>query len=83
MITNLAQPVNQRQATDQGLYIEAESLNQDGPDRSQTDQSHPQTVRNGLITRDGSAGPFGTDIIISAEDNPHPVIEVSLLTDQD
>ena len=42
-----------------------------------------QAIGNGLVSRDGCADLFEADLIISAEDNRHAVVEVSLTADRD
>ena len=59
------------------------ALNQDGLTDPQLTSAIDQAIRNGTITRDNSAELFEADIIISAEDNRHAVIEVSITADQD
>ena len=64
----------------QGAYI---SLAQDGLTDPKLTSAIAQAVLNGSITPDGFAELFETDIIISADDNRHAVIEVSITADQD
>ena len=59
------------------------ALNQDGLTDPQLTSAIDQAIRNGTITRDNSAELFEADIIISAEDNRHAVIEVSITADRD
>ena len=42
-----------------------------------------QAIRDGLVTREGSADLFEADMIISGEDNRHAVVEVSFTADRD
>ena len=64
----------------QGAYI---SLAQDGLTDPKLTSAIAQAVLNGSITPDGFAELFETDIIISADNNRHAVIEVSITADQD
>ena len=63
-----------------GSYV---ALNQDGLTDPRLNRAIDQAIRNGLVSRDGCADLFEADLIISAEDNRHAVIEVSLTADQD
>ena len=64
----------------QGAYI---ALAQDGLTDPKLTSAIAQAVQNGSITPDGFAELFETDIIISADDNRHAVVEVSITADQD
>ena len=64
----------------QGAYI---SLAQDGLTDPKLTSAIAQAVLNGSITPDGFVELFETDIIISADNNRHAVIEVSITADQD
>ena len=59
------------------------ALNQDGLTDPRLTSAIAQAIRDGLVTREGSADLFEADIIISAEDNRHAVVEVSLTADPD
>ena len=59
------------------------ALNQDGLTDPRLTSAIAQAIRDGLVTREGSADLFEADIIISAEDNRHAVVEVSLTADRD
>ena len=59
------------------------ALNQDGLTDPRLTSASAQAIRDGLVTREGSADLFEADIIISAEDNRHAVVEVSLTADRD
>ena len=63
-----------------GSYV---ALNQDGLTDPRLNRAIDQAIRNGLVSQDGCADLFEADLIISAEDNRHAVIEVSLTADQD
>ena len=63
-----------------GPYV---ALNQDGLTDPRLTSAFAQAILNGLITRDAAADLFEADIIISAEDNRHAVVEVSLTADRD
>ena len=63
-----------------GSYV---ALNQDGLTDPRLNSAIDQAIRNGLASRDGCADLFEADLIISAEDNRHAVVEVSLTADQD
>ena len=62
-----------------GSYV---ALNQDGLTDPRLNRAIDQAIRNGLVSRDGCADLFEADLIISAEDNRHAVIEISLTADQ-
>ena len=64
----------------QGAYI---SLAQDGLTDPKLTSAIAQAVQNGSITPDRFAELFEIDIIITADDNRHAVIEVSITADQD
>ena len=59
------------------------ALNQDGLTDPLLNSAIDQAIRNGLVSRDGCADLFEADLIISAEDNRHAVVEVSLTADRD
>ena len=63
-----------------GSYV---ALNQDGLTDPRLNSAIDQAIRNGLVSQDGCADLFETDLIISALDNRHAVIEVSLTADRD
>ena len=63
----------------QGAYI---ALAQDGHTAPNLNSAIAQAVQNGSITADRFAELFETDIIITAEDNRHAVIEVSITAEQ-
>ena len=63
-----------------GSYV---AMNQDGLTDPRLNSAIDQAIRNGLASRDGCADLFEADLIISAEDNRHAVVEVSLTADQD
>ena len=63
-----------------GSYV---ALNQDGLTDPRLNRAIDQAIRNGLVSQDGCADLFEADLIISAEDNRHAVVEVSLTADQD
>ena len=63
-----------------GSYV---ALNQDGLTDPRLNRAIDQAIRNGLVSQDGCADLFEADLIISAEDNRHAVIEVSLTADRD
>ena len=58
-------------------------MNQDGLTDPRLNSAIDQAIRNGLASQDGCADLFEADLIISAEDNRHAVVEVSLTADQD
>ena len=59
------------------------ALNQDGLIDPRLNSAIDRAIRNGLVSQDGCADLFETDLIISALDNRHAVVEVSLTADQD
>ena len=63
-----------------GSYV---AMNQDGLTDPRLNSAIDQAIRDGLVTREGCADLFEADIIISAEDNRHAVVEVSLTADRD
>ena len=63
-----------------GSYV---ALNQDGLTDPRLNRAIDRAIRNGLASQDGCADLFEADLIISAEDNRHAVVEVSLTADQD
>ena len=63
-----------------GSYV---ALNQDGLTDPRLNRAIDQAIRNGLVSQDGCADLFEADLIISAEDNRHAVVEVSLTADRD
>ena len=66
-----------------GFEVPYVALNQDSLTDPRLTSAIAQAIRDGLITREGSADLFEADIIISAEDNRHAVVEVSLTADRD
>ena len=63
-----------------GSYV---ALNQDGLTDPRLNSAIEQAIRNGLVSQDGCADLFEADLIISALDNRHAVVEVSLTADRD
>ena len=63
-----------------GSYV---AMNQDGLTDPRLNSAIDQAIRNGFASRDGCADLFEADLIISAEDNRHAVVEVSLTANQD
>ena len=63
-----------------GSYV---ALNQDGLTDPRLNRAIDQAIRNGLVSQVGCADLFEADLIISAEDNRHAVVEVSLTADRD
>ena len=63
-----------------GSYV---ALNQDGLTDPRLNSAIDQAIRNGLVSQDGCADLFESDLIISALDNRHAAVEVSLTADQD
>ncbi len=59
------------------------AMNQDGLTDPRLNSAIDQAIRNGLVSQDGCADLFEADLIISAEDNRHAVVEVSLTADRD
>ena len=66
-----------------GFEVPHVALNQDGLTDPRLTSAIAQAIRNGLVTREGSADLFEADLIISAEDNRHAVVEVSITADED
>ena len=66
-----------------GFEVPHVALNQDGLTDPRLSSAIAQAIREGLVTREGSADLFEADLIISAEDNRHAVIEVSITADED
>ena len=66
-----------------GLEVPHVALNPDGLTDPRLNSAIDQAIRNGLVSRDGCADLFEADMIISAEDNRHAVVEVSLTADRD
>ena len=66
-----------------GFEVPYVALNQDGLTAPRLTSAIAQALRDGLVTPEGSADLFEADIIISAEDNRHAVVEVSLTADRD
>ena len=58
-------------------------LNQEGLVDPQLNSAVALAVRDGRISRDGHEDLFEADLVISARDNQHAVIEVSITADQD
>ena len=63
-----------------GSYV---ALNQDGLTDPRLNSAIDRAIWNGLVSQDGCADLFEADLIISAEDNRHAVVEVSLTADRD
>ena len=63
-----------------GSYV---ALNQEGLTDPRLNSAIDRAIRNGLVSQDGYADLFEADLIISAEDNRHAVIEVSITADED
>ena len=63
-----------------GSYV---AMNQDGLTDHRLNSAIDQAIWNGLVSRDGCADLFEADLIISALDNRHAVVEVSLTADRD
>ena len=67
-----------------GFEVPYVALNQDGLIDPPVDQRHrPGHPGTGSSAREDSADLFEADLIISAEDNRHAVVEVSLTADRD
>ena len=64
----------------QGAYV---ALAQTSPADPRLTSAIAQAVQNGRITPDRFAELFEVDLIITADDNRHAVIEVSITADQD
>ena len=64
----------------QGAYV---ALAQTSPADPRLTSAIAQAVQNGRITPDRFAELFEADLIITADDNRHAVIEVSITADQD
>ena len=64
----------------QGAYV---TLAQTNPADPRLTSAIAQAVQNGRITPDRFAELFEADLIITADDNRHAVIEVSITADQD
>ena len=62
-----------------GSYV---AMNQDGLTDPRLNSAIDRAIRNGLVSQDGCADLFEADLIISAEDNRHAVVEVSLTADR-
>ena len=62
-----------------GSYV---ALNQDGLTDPRLNSAIDWAIQNGFVSQDGYADLFEADLIISAGDNRHAVIEVSLTADQ-
>ena len=63
-----------------GSYV---ALNQDGLTDPRLNSAIDRAIWAGLVSQDGCADLFEADLIISAEDNRHAVVEVSLTADRD
>ena len=63
-----------------GSYV---AMNQDGLTDPRLNSAIDRAIRNGLVSQDGCADLFEADLIISALDNRHAVVEVSLTADRD
>ena len=59
------------------------AMNQDGLTDPRLNSSIDRAIRNGLVSQDGCVDLFEANLIISAEDNRHAVVEVSITADQD
>ena len=59
------------------------ALNQEGLTDPRLNSAIARAVRDRLVSQDGCADLFEADLIISAEDNRHAVIEVSVTADED
>ncbi len=59
------------------------ALNQEGLTDPRLNSAVDRAIRNGLVSQDGYADLFEADLIISAEDNRHAVVEVSITADED
>ena len=66
-----------------GFEVPYVALNQDGLTDPRLTSAIAQAIRDGLVSREDSADLFEADLIISAEDNRHAVVEVSLTADLD
>ena len=66
-----------------GFEVPHVALNQEGLTDPRLNSAIYQAIRNGLVSRDGCADLFEADLIISAEDNRHAVVEVFLTADRD
>ena len=66
-----------------GFEIPYVALNQDGLTDLRLTSAIAQAIRDGLVTREDSTDLFEADLIISAEDNRHAVVEISITADQD
>ena len=66
-----------------GFEVPYVALNQDGLIDPRLTSAIAQAIRDGLVSREDSADLFEADLIISAEDNRHAVVEVSLTADRD
>ena len=66
-----------------GFEVPYVALNQDGLTDPRLTSAISQAIRDGLVSREDSADLFEADLIISAEDNRHVVVEVSLTADRD
>ena len=72
-----------RAINDLGFQAAYTALHQDGLTAPRLTSNTAQPIRYGLVSRDGCADLFEADLIISAEDNRHAVVEVSLTADRD
>ena len=63
-----------------GSYV---ALNQDGLTDPRLNSAIDRAIWAGLVSQEGCADLFEADLIISAEDNRHAVVEVSLTADRD
>ena len=59
------------------------TLNQDGLTSPNLTSAIEQAVRRGTVTRQRSADLYEADMVVSADDNHHAVIEASLTADDD
>ena len=58
-------------------------LNQEGLVDPQLNSAVARAVRDGQVSGDGYAGLFDADLVISARDNRHAVVEVSITADEE
>jgi hypothetical protein len=66
-----------------GFEVPYVALNQDGLIDPRLTSAIAQAIRDGLVSREDSADLFEADLIITADDNRHAVIEVSITADHD
>ena len=58
------------------------ALNQEGLVAPQLNSAVARAVQDGRVSEDGYAGLFEADLVISARDNRHAVVEVSITADE-